>query len=125
MKLVFSRILKMISYVVTVLSVLMVGWVRSEDYIHQPIQYHSQTDSGTYNYGYDTGLFGAHQFHQEHKDAAGEVRGRYGYTDPNGKLRLVHYKSGPKGFEIISDTESTNTERPTISTDNTVTTYEI
>ncbi|CAG2122758.1 unnamed protein product, partial [Medioppia subpectinata] len=80
--------------------------VLGDDYVHQPIHYHSQTDSGTYNYGYDTGLHGSHQFHQEHKDGNGVVRGRYGYTDPNGKLRLVHYKSGPKGFEIISDTET-------------------
>ncbi|XP_054153432.1 uncharacterized protein LOC128952119 [Oppia nitens] len=103
----------MLSSIVTI--VLLMYSVGAEDYIHQPVHYHSQTDSGTYNYGYDTGLFGAHQFHQENKDVNGDVRGRYGYTDPNGKLRLVYYKSGPKGFEIISDTasgESTAQQKP-------------
>ena len=73
--------------------------------MHSPIQYHSQTESGSYNYGYDTGLLGSHQFHQERKDVDGQVRGRYGYTDPNGKMRTVYYKSGPEGFEIIGGNE--------------------
>ena len=83
----------------------------SDNYIHSPIQYHSQNNHGGYNYGYDTGLFGSHQFHQEHKDINGLVKGRYGYTDPNGKLRVVYYKSGPNGFQIISDTESYNSQK--------------
>lgn len=53
--------------------------------------------------GYDTGLFGAHQFHQERKDKGGQVNGRYGYTDPNGKLRLVYYTSGPQGYQAWGD----------------------
>lgn len=76
--------------------------VKCEDYLHSPIQYHSQTNHGAYNFGYDTGLYGAHQFHQENKDENGEVRGRYGYTDPEGNLRLVYYTAGVNGFRSWS-----------------------
>ncbi|XP_053210007.1 uncharacterized protein LOC128393815 [Panonychus citri] len=72
---------------------LMVGLVVCDDYVHNPIQYQSLNNRGGYNFGYDTGLSGSHQFHQESKDDFGVVRGRYGYTDPNGKLRLVYYSS--------------------------------
>ena len=77
--------------------------VRAEDYVHNPIQYHSQNPRGAYNYGYDTGLYGSHQFHQENKDNQGIVRGRYGYTDPDGNLRLTYYTAGPNGFNVIKD----------------------
>ncbi|XP_053207109.1 uncharacterized protein LOC128391281 [Panonychus citri] len=78
---------------------ILFGIVSSDDYVHNPIQYQSQSDKGSYNFGYDTGLSGAHQFHQESKDDSGLVRGRYGYTDPDGKLRLVYYSSGSNGFQ--------------------------
>ena len=70
-----------------------------------PIQYHSQSESGSYNYGYDTGLLGSHQFHHEHKQVNGQLSGRYRYTDPNEKLRTSYYKSGRQGFEIIGSNE--------------------
>ena len=83
---------------------LVVTAVHGADYVHNPIHYHSQADSGAYNYGYDTGLFGAHQFHQETKNADGTVNGRYGYTDPDGKLRLVYYIAGPGiGYNVVKD----------------------
>ncbi|XP_076315694.1 adult-specific rigid cuticular protein 11.9-like isoform X1 [Tachypleus tridentatus] len=72
--------------------------VRAVNYVRYPIQYHSQTDRGTYNFGYDTGSFGAHSFHHEERDDNGIVRGRYGYTDPYGKLRIVQYEAGPFGY---------------------------
>lgn len=75
------------------------GLIAAEDYVHNPIQYHSQSQKGTYNWGYDTGLYGAHQFHQENRDERGTVRGRYGYTDPDGKLRLTYYTSGANGYK--------------------------
>ena len=78
--------------------------VTGDDVVHNPIQYHSQTPRGSYNYGYDTGLYGSHQFHQENKDNHGVVRGRYGYTDPDGKLRLTYYTAGPDGYNVIKDT---------------------
>ena len=73
---------------------------------HSPIHYQLHADSGEYNFGYDTGTSGSHQFHQEHKHVNGQVRGRYGYIDPYGKQRTINYKSGPKGFEIIEDNYS-------------------
>lgn len=90
--------------------------VNCEDYVHNPIQYHRQNPrSGSYNYGYDTGLFGSHSFHQENRDANnGQVRGRYGYTDPDGKLRLTYYTAGPQGFNVYPDGSSTSSaSRPT------------
>jgi hypothetical protein len=98
-------------FVIIIATILLKSLVTAEDYVHSPIQYQSQTDSGTYNFGYDTGLFGSHQFHQEYKDDSGQVRGRYGYTDPFGKLRLVHYTSGPQGYEVVSDTEADKTPK--------------
>jgi hypothetical protein len=98
-------------FVIIIATILLKSLVSAEDYVHSPIQYQSQTDSGTYNFGYDTGLFGSHQFHQEYKDDSGQVRGRYGYTDPFGKLRLVHYTSGPQGYEVVSDTEADKTPK--------------
>jgi len=97
--------------VIIIATILLISLVSAEDYVHSPIQYQSQTDGGTYNFGYDTGLFGSHQFHQEYKDDSGQVRGRYGYTDPFGKLRLVHYTSGPQGYEVVSDTEADKTPK--------------
>ena len=85
------------------LLLFVIGSAIAEDYIHDPIQYQSQGNQGSYNFGYDTGLYGSHQFHHETKDDNGVVRGKYGYTDPNGKLRLVHYTSGPNGYQVYPD----------------------
>ncbi|OQR70735.1 hypothetical protein BIW11_11434 [Tropilaelaps mercedesae] len=72
------------------------------DYTHDQIQYQSlATKSGAYNFGYDTGVFGAHSFHRQWRDEAGEVRGQFGYTDPNGDLRTTHYKAGKDGYQIL------------------------
>ncbi|KAI1297652.1 hypothetical protein HDE_04482 [Halotydeus destructor] len=87
--------------------VSLVTLASAADYVHNPIHYHSQNDKGAYNFGYDTGLFGSHQFHQETKQPDGSVTGRYGYTDPDGKLRLVYYRAGKEtGYEIIKDVAS-------------------
>lgn len=73
------------------------------DYTHDQIQYQSLgTKNGAYNFGYDTGVFGAHSFHQQWRDEEGEVRGRFGYTDPNGDLRITHYKAGRDGYKILT-----------------------
>ncbi|XP_022237506.1 uncharacterized protein LOC111084988 [Limulus polyphemus] len=87
----------------TLLGLITATTILAVDYVHHPIQYHSQTDRGTYNFGYDTGLFGAHSFRQEHRDENGIVRGRYGYTDPHGKLRVVHYEAGTFGYHAWGD----------------------
>lgn len=79
--------------------VILFGLVACDDFDDNPIQYHSQSEKGSYKFGYDTGASGAHQFHQESKDESGVVRGKYGYTDPEGKLRLVYYSSGSNGYQ--------------------------
>ena len=89
--------------------------VECENYIHNPIQYYSQNQKGSYNFGYDTGVWGAHQFHQENKDESGEVRGRYGYTDPDGNLRLVYYTAGVNGFNSWSPDDQPSTPSASFS----------
>ena len=100
----FAIFLKSEMCKVLVLPILFLTAVFAEDLVHNPIQYHSQTPRGSYNYGYDTGLYGSHSFHQENRNANGQVRGRYGYTDPDGNLRLTYYTAGPQGFNVIKDT---------------------
>jgi len=88
----------------TFLFVALLSAASAIDYTHDNIQYQSlATQNGAYNFGYDTGVFGAHSFHQQWRDDEGEVRGRYGYTDPNGDLRITHYKAGRNGYQILSD----------------------
>ncbi|XP_054712282.1 uncharacterized protein LOC129221925 [Uloborus diversus] len=74
---------------------------------HRDFQYNSVVDSqtGRYNFAYDTGNDNeiAHSLHMQYRDANGVVRGRYGYTDPRGKLRMVEYEAGPNGFVARGD----------------------
>lgn len=84
--------------------------VNCNEHGHLPIQFDSRDGKGAYNFGYDTGVAGAHQFHQETRDEFGRVRGRYGYTDPNGKLRLVYYSSGVNGYKAWGNVPGTVSE---------------
>ncbi|XP_015904189.1 uncharacterized protein [Parasteatoda tepidariorum] len=74
---------------------------------HRNFQYQSAIDplTGRYNFAYDTGNDNniAHSMHMQYQDADGMVRGRYGYTDPRGKLRMVEYEAGPDGFIARGD----------------------
>ncbi|KAF8796564.1 hypothetical protein HNY73_000924 [Argiope bruennichi] len=74
---------------------------------HREFQYNSVVDpsTGRYNFAYDTGNDNdiAHSLHMQYQDANGIVRGRYGYTDPRGKLRMVEYEAGPNGFIAKGD----------------------
>lgn len=74
---------------------------------HRDFQYNSVVDplTGQYNFAYDTGNDNeiAHSTHMQYRDASGVVRGRYGYTDPRGKLRVVEYEAGPNGFVARGD----------------------
>ncbi|XP_035212730.1 uncharacterized protein LOC118186709 [Stegodyphus dumicola] len=83
------------------------GVSTSEQIDHRDFQYNSLVDSrtGRYNFAYDTGNDNdiAHSLHMEYRDANGIVRGRYGYTDPRGKLRVVEYEAGPDGFKARGD----------------------
>ncbi|CAN7989546.1 unnamed protein product [Ixodes hexagonus] len=63
---------------------------------------------GSYKFGYDTGE-GPHQnFRQEERSSDGTVRGRYGYMDANGYLRVVEYVADDSGFHVVH----TKTELP-------------
>ncbi|KAK8761607.1 hypothetical protein V5799_027129 [Amblyomma americanum] len=64
---------------------------------------------GSYKFGYDTGE-GAQQqnFRQEERTSDGTVRGRYGFTDANGYLRVIEYVADETGYHVIH----TKTELP-------------
>jgi len=57
----------------------------------------TQNPDGSYTYGYESGD-GTYKI--ETRFATGEVKGKYGYIDSNGKLREVEYGATPgRGFE--------------------------
>ncbi|XP_054153120.1 uncharacterized protein LOC128951860 [Oppia nitens] len=58
----------------------------------------------SYDFKYSTGSEGPAQlFREEHRDHDGSVRGKYGYVDPNGKLRVVEYRAGANGYTVTGD----------------------
>ncbi|RXG56930.1 hypothetical protein Avbf_17222, partial [Armadillidium vulgare] len=62
-------------------------------------QLHGLKGPHSYRFGYDTGKGYNRQFRFEERDNYGEVKGRYGYFDKNGKLQVVNYSAHPKhGF---------------------------
>ncbi|XP_035775943.1 uncharacterized protein LOC118457986 isoform X2 [Anopheles albimanus] len=64
-------------------------------------QMHGHNGPNSYKFGYDTGEGKNRQFHIEERDAAGNVRGSYGYYMRSGKFRIVNYSSSPEtGFRI-------------------------
>lgn len=66
-------------------------------------QFHRQdTETGAYTFGYDTGPDDSSgHFRQEERLEDGSVRGRYGYTDPNGLVKIVDYFADESGFHIL------------------------
>ncbi|XP_064459781.1 uncharacterized protein LOC135370040 isoform X2 [Ornithodoros turicata] len=88
-------------------------WSGAVDYIHDPVQYQAiATDTGAYHFGYNTGVLGAHSFHEEWRDENGEVHGRYGLTDPNGNLRIVTYTAGRDGYRAVQTIQPGNGVQP-------------
>ena len=55
----------------------------------------SHNDDGSYTYGYEA-ADGSYKI--ETKAATGEVRGKYGYVDADGKTREVEYGANRNGF---------------------------
>lgn len=53
-------------------------------------------EDGSYTYGYE-GADGS--FKIETKLATGEVKGKYGYVDETGKVRVVEYGANKYGFQ--------------------------
>ncbi|XP_013794683.1 cuticle protein 6-like [Limulus polyphemus] len=56
---------------------------------------------GTYKYGYDTGSGPGQSFKQEERAENGTVRGRWGYIDPYGNLRVTEYLADATGYHIL------------------------
>lgn len=62
------------------------------------MKYHfpRHNEDGSYTYGYE-GADGS--FKIETKLATGEVKGKYGYVDETGKVRVVEYGANKYGFQ--------------------------
>ena len=63
-------------------------------------QINKHNEDGSYTYGYE-GADGS--FKIETKSASGEVKGKYGYTDADGKKRTVEYGANKYGFQPSGD----------------------
>lgn len=59
-------------------------------------QINKHNEDGSYTYGYE-GADGS--FKIETKDANGDVKGKYGYVDGEGKTRTVEYGANKYGFQ--------------------------
>lgn len=58
----------------------------------------------SYQFSYSTGNEGpAQSFREEQRSHDGSVIGKYGYVDPNGKLRVVQYRAGANGYSASGD----------------------
>nr|XP_053637825.1 uncharacterized protein LOC128692631 [Cherax quadricarinatus] len=58
-------------------------------------QIHGQQGPHSYRFGYDTGKGYNRQFRYEERDGVGQVHGRYGFYDKDGKLQVVNYSAHP------------------------------
>ncbi|CAG2116781.1 unnamed protein product, partial [Medioppia subpectinata] len=56
---------------------------------------------GDYKFGYHTGDGGS--FREETRLPDGTVQGAYGFTDADGKQRIVKYTAGKNGFQAEGD----------------------
>jgi len=62
-------------------------------------QIHGHDGPHSYRYGYDTGNGYNRQFRYEEKDGKGQLKGRYGFFDQYGDLKVVNYSADPyKGY---------------------------
>lgn len=75
-------------------------FIQEEQKTEAPIailkQINKHNEDGSYTYGYE-GADGS--FKIETKDANGDVKGKYGYTDGDGKVRVVEYGANKYGFQ--------------------------
>jgi Insect cuticle protein len=63
-------------------------------------QINRHNEDGSYTYGYEAS---DGSFKIETKAANGEVKGKYGYTDVDGKVRVVEYGANKFGFQPSGD----------------------
>ncbi|XP_069701786.1 cuticle protein 6-like [Periplaneta americana] len=59
---------------------------------------------GSYHFGYDTGLMKYQSFREEIRDADGHVRGKFGFIDPQGVLRITEYVADTLGYRTRQTT---------------------
>ncbi|VVD03329.1 uncharacterized protein LOC126968038 [Leptidea sinapis] len=59
-------------------------------------QINRHNEDGSYTYGYESG---DGSFKIETKSPTGEVKGKYGYKDDTGKLRVIEYGANKFGFQ--------------------------
>ncbi|XP_071455310.1 cuticle protein 6-like [Hetaerina americana] len=53
---------------------------------------------GTYHFGYDTGGSYHQSYREEKRDSKGRVKGKYGFVDPSGVLRVIEYEADENGY---------------------------
>lgn len=58
-------------------------------------QIHGHDGPHSYRYGYDTGNGYNRQFRYEERDGKGQLKGRYGFFDKYGDLKVVNYSADP------------------------------
>ena len=75
-------------------------YTQQEEPKQEPIailkQINRHNEDGSYTYGYE-GADGS--FKIETKSASGEVKGKYGYVDESGKVKVVEYGANKYGFQ--------------------------
>lgn len=75
-------------------------YTQQEEQKQEPIailkQINKHNEDGSYTYGYE-GADGS--FKIETKAADGEVKGKYGYVDESGKVKVVEYGANKYGFQ--------------------------
>ncbi|XP_076306577.1 uncharacterized protein LOC143223058 [Tachypleus tridentatus] len=81
------------------LLLMFVAVVTAQLKIHSPNEY---------KFKYDTTFSGgeAKIFREEERKEDGTIIGKYGYVDPNGKLRVTNYRVGKNGYEVIDAFEA-------------------
>ncbi|XP_012526815.1 uncharacterized protein LOC105831317 isoform X1 [Monomorium pharaonis] len=70
---------------------------RSSDGSRVDFQIRNHQGPGTYIFGFDTGHGKNRQYKMEERRRDGSVKGRYGFYDAKGKLKVVSYIAGPTG----------------------------
>ncbi|XP_076357702.1 uncharacterized protein LOC143250688 [Tachypleus tridentatus] len=89
--------------------VMWLMWLQAVTSVFQDTSFHSSREmsyvirnpDGTYKYGYNTGSGPSQSFRHEEKAYNGTVRGRWGYINPYGYLKVTEYEADDTGYHII------------------------
>lgn len=110
-----SPFLPQLSYI-TICLLLHTAYAQHQDYTTPvPIlkQIDKHNDDGSYTYGYEAA---DKSFKIETKYPNGEVYGKYGYVDDQGKVREIEYGASKRGFEPAGS--HINVPPPTLTNNN-------